>query len=283
MALFTAASAPKATIKTDYCDYDRSTIIGGGAFTPGAHDIQPTPNNSGGYVNPQFVDASKSNYRLAPNSPLLNLDPTPLGGTPVGSIESSTDIVGQTRVTPSGRDLGAYQHQGPAITSAKATPTKAKVKRAVSFAATATIADPHDTLQYSWSFDDGASATGPTVSHAFRTPGTHTATVTVTDAAGYAVHSTVTVTVIGPPVISKVSRKGKYILFTLNVPASVHLRFTLRRKGHTFSVTLKDAGTAGRNRFKFIGKHPAHGRYTVKITAKASGLKAKPRTIHFTF
>src|SRR5262249_34950221 len=49
-----------------------------------------------------------------------------------------------------------------------------------------------------WTFDDGFSATGEAVSHAFTTAGQHTGTVTVTDPTGLKATSTATVTVISP-------------------------------------------------------------------------------------
>ncbi len=50
-------------------------------------------------------------------------------------------------------------------------------------------------VSYEWSFDDGDTATGETVTHAFDSAGDHTATLTVIDAAGNNNSTTVTVTV----------------------------------------------------------------------------------------
>ena len=50
-----------------------------------------------------------------------------------------------------------------------------------------------------WSFEDGASPTGASVSHVFTTPGEHTVTVTATDALGNANIARRTVTVTPPP------------------------------------------------------------------------------------
>jgi hypothetical protein len=51
---------------------------------------------------------------------------------------------------------------------------------------------------YSWTFDDGATATGLSVTHAFATAGQHTGTVTVTDPTGESVSASSTVTVATP-------------------------------------------------------------------------------------
>lgn len=47
----------------------------------------------------------------------------------------------------------------------------------------ATVAGGIAPLSYSWSFDDGATATGPTVDHTFTTSGSHTVHLSVQDAA----------------------------------------------------------------------------------------------------
>jgi PKD repeat protein len=58
--------------------------------------------------------------------------------------------------------------------------------------------DDGDTLTYAWSFDDGATATGPTVTHPFN-PGTHTVTLTVTDPTGLTSSKTITSFVAAVP------------------------------------------------------------------------------------
>ena len=50
---------------------------------------------------------------------------------------------------------------------------------------------------YAWSFGDGTTATGPSVSHTFAKPGTYTVTLTVTDRGGNTSTLTRTVTVLG--------------------------------------------------------------------------------------
>jgi hypothetical protein len=64
----------------------------------------------------------------------------------------------------------------------EASPTSGKAPLAVSF----TADPPHgvDNPTYTWTFSDGGSATGQTVSHTFATPGIHKAMLTVTSAKG---------------------------------------------------------------------------------------------------
>ena len=52
-----------------------------------------------------------------------------------------------------------------------------------------------DAVTFQWNFGDGASGTGPTVSHVFGSSGTFTVTLTVSDAQGGAGTATGTVTV----------------------------------------------------------------------------------------
>jgi hypothetical protein len=283
------------TVTTNYSDYDRTTTSGTG-ITAGTND---TP----AYVNPDFIPGS---YRLGPTSPLLSYDPTSLS---VG--ESATDLDGLPRITGGGRDLGAYQHQPPSAT-AVASPTSTLTGKGVSFTAKAGVDRPNDPLTYAWRFDDGTTASGAAVSHAFATAGTHHATVTVTDGLGFSATATATVNVTSPPVISSFKqshkrwreRKGTKFKFTLNEPASVTLSFTQPDAGRRVSGkcvrktkhnkhkpscslvlgTLKLSGKAGGNTIKFTGKLHGHklspGTYTVSIAA--AGQTGKPLALKFT-
>jgi chitodextrinase len=56
-----------------------------------------------------------------------------------------------------------------------------------------------DQLMYVWSFGDGVQAGGRNAVHTYTSPGTYTATVTVTDPDGATGTDTVEVTVTGPP------------------------------------------------------------------------------------
>ena len=57
----------------------------------------------------------------------------------------------------------------------------------------------HGLVGFTWSFDDGATATGTTVSHAFSSPGVHTVSVRVIQDDGEAASATARVTIAGPP------------------------------------------------------------------------------------
>ena len=86
----------------------------------------------------------------------------------------------------------------PAKLPAHATTSKSQVRvgHSVSFHATGCSIDPALIVKFRWKFDDGTTATGPTVSHAFQHAGKHHASVTVFDRAGRRGTATVTVTVL---------------------------------------------------------------------------------------
>ncbi|MEU4291373.1 ThuA domain-containing protein [Kribbella sp. NPDC026596] len=92
---------------------------------------------------------------------------------------------------------GVTENQRPTVT-VTASPTQGKAPLKVDFAATAADPEGDLPLTYTWSFGDGSTATGQTVSHTFTTPGTHIAVATVTDSRGAAGTATVDVTVDSP-------------------------------------------------------------------------------------
>ncbi len=152
--------------------------------------------------DPGFVDALDGDYHLAFNSSLIDASAV----ESAGANNSSTDLDGNPRVVVDGNastpvDLGAYeyQHRAP-VAQATASPSSGNPGTVFSFdSAGSHDPDDGDYLSYSWSFDDGASASGSTASHGFSTPGSHTATLTVTDSSGLTSTATATVSVIAPP------------------------------------------------------------------------------------
>jgi PKD repeat protein len=83
---------------------------------------------------------------------------------------------------------------------AAADPPSAQAGDPITFsAAGSTDAETPGDLAYRWTFGDGTTATGETVTHAYPDGGTYTATVTVTDPQGASDSATVDVAVTGDP------------------------------------------------------------------------------------
>ncbi|TDO48659.1 glucose/arabinose dehydrogenase [Kribbella sp. VKM Ac-2527] len=80
---------------------------------------------------------------------------------------------------------GVTDNQRPVVTVTGSV-AQGKPPLKVDFIATATDPEGDTPLSYEWSFGDGSTGTGASVSHTYQTAGTHTATVTVTDARGAA-------------------------------------------------------------------------------------------------
>jgi PKD domain len=190
----TAAAGSQANLTTDHSAYapvaDTGTV--NGTLSESARlDV----------ADPGFLDASGLDVHLRADSPLIDAGAEPGGG-------SATDLARQPRVVDGHgtcaavRDIGAYEFQpGPRAphAAASATPGAAKTGQAVTFGAAGSC-DPDlgDALSFAWSFDDGATAAGATVTHAFAAAGVHSATVTATDAGGHRATATALVTVTKP-------------------------------------------------------------------------------------
>jgi hypothetical protein len=180
-------------------DWDTSPSridAGGGTFTPAS-------DSSDVNLDPGFVSSTDLSLRF--DSPLIDAA-TPTTTCPQMG-RSATDVAGLPRCvdgngdgTASG-DIGAFEYQrsAPVVTIAPGA-TSAPPGVTVGFSGTATDADPGETalLTYEWSFDDGGSAPGASVAHAFAAPGMHTATLTATDPSGRTGTATTTVNVPAP-------------------------------------------------------------------------------------
>jgi PKD repeat protein len=187
-------------VSTSAFDFDRVVVTN----SPSLTSIGPIPGSN---VNLNGVDPRVNNvlgdFRPAFNSVLVDR------GVPGGLLagEPTVDLFGSPRLVDGNgdgtarRDIGAFEYQrsAPIISAASATPTTAVTGEAIAFTATATDADFGETPALTWTFDDGGSASGDSVQHAWATPGAHTATVTATDPAGASSSATVAVTINAAP------------------------------------------------------------------------------------
>lgn len=165
-----------------------------------------------------------------------------------------------------------------------------------------------------WSFGDGASATGTSVSHTWTTPGSYTASVTLSDAVGNTTVRTLSISItapaaapplpLSPPEITGLRLKPKNIEIRgpkhktstkviLRLTEDAEVRITLKRKGATGKeakqkVVLRKNLDAGRTELRLTSKqlmrklgkrHYKPGRYVVKATALTSAGKDKRSVI----
>ena len=83
----------------------------------------------------------------------------------------------------------------PPVASASGSPTSGLPGTTVSFTSAGSAAGTSGSpiATFAWTFGDGATATGATVSHTYTTPGTFSASLTVTDGNGTSAAATVTI------------------------------------------------------------------------------------------
>ncbi len=114
---------------------------------------------------------------------------------------------GQTRIVDGAaplsgpvRDIGAYEYQRQApIAAVVAFPSAVEIGQPVTFESPGSGDLDGDPLSFAWAFDDGTTAAGAEATHAFASSGTHTGTLTVTDATGLSSTAAATVTVAEAP------------------------------------------------------------------------------------
>jgi PKD repeat protein len=227
-------------------------------------------------ATPLFVDAANGNFHLAGGS-LLDAGSA-------GPVGTATDLDGLSRLVDGDCDgtarvdPGAYETQHPApVVAAAADPVAALTGQALTFSGSGAAT-------YAWSFDDGATADGASVSHAFTTAGTHTATLTGRDGAGCAATAGVTVTIAqAPPAagaadrkaprISKAKLRKGVLSFTLSEAAKIRIGSTRVHAAKTRTVR----GHAGVNKVKL---KLAPGRYRVTLRATdAAGNKSSIKRV----
>jgi hypothetical protein len=163
-----------------YTSYDASKASLGGLGS-GSDIFQ---NNLANAPDSGFLDAGASDYRLRPDSVLLD------AGSPVPPT-SETDFRGLARVRDGDADgdsivdIGAYEYQRlPPTPVFEFAPTAPLFGDLVSFDGSKTSDVDGDPLSFAWSLGDGASAGGASTSRLYALPGTYQAALTATDVTG---------------------------------------------------------------------------------------------------
>ncbi len=190
-------------------------VVGHSNFAPPAPEwvdagagpgvFQQTPNGTNTNEDPRFVDPSITlesptvNFRLRHDSPLIDQ------GQPGG--DQGMDLAGELRLVDGDgadgptRDMGAYEYQRRTPTAVIAAPGAGPFALGAPLAFSAAgSSDPDagDSLEYAWSFGDGADAAGAGASHAYDSGGERTVTLTVTDPTGLTATATRALLVEGP-------------------------------------------------------------------------------------
>ncbi|MFE4410865.1 ThuA domain-containing protein [Streptomyces sp. NPDC093064] len=127
----------------------------------------------------------------------------------------------------------------PTVT-AKSDKTSGQAPLKVSFSATGKDADG-DALTYSWDFGDGTTGTGESPQHTYRTNGTYTAAVTVTDPSGYTATANVHVVVgnTAPTVTFETPADGALFNFGDTIPFKVKVTDPEDKKIDCSKVTVR--------------------------------------------
>jgi len=188
-------------------------------------------------------------------------------------------------------EADAYDAAGPLL-NGLSIPTSATVGQALSFSVS-----PFDVWSAlgatTWSFGDGATATGTGVSHAYTEPGSYTVTVTGTDALGNATSASGTVAVAvalalgnatsasGTVAVAVAGSTVPYCLCVLAVPAPTILtlsqsRSRWREGAHLASLARKHSLPVG-TVFSFALNTPAT--VTFAFTQPASGRRVGKRCV----
>lgn len=131
-----------------------------------------------------------------------------------------------------------------------------------------------------WNFSDGAAGTGTAPSHVWSTAGTHTVTVTATDAFGNTSRQTTRVEVVGTSDVTAFKLKPRVLkLRGTRKQTRVKAKITLSSAAKvTLTFTPKKArkGKKKPKVYAVVTRNLRGGTTLLKITAKVGGKKLKP-------
>jgi hypothetical protein len=179
-----------ANLNTSYDDFPAGSYAGTG---PGS-----TTQSQDLHVAPDFRNPAMGVFRLNHGSPLID------AGAPgaLDPSEPSVDLAGLPRILAGNgtcvyrRDIGAYEYAPHKLPAKATTATKTvSVGQVVKFNGFGCSIDPSLTANFSWSFGDGAQASGQDVTHKFHHPGIYHVELTVSDEAGRQGHARLRITV----------------------------------------------------------------------------------------
>jgi len=162
------------------------------------------------------------------------------GGPFTVTASSGKSGTAAVTVTPT-----AINHS-PVITSAAtAAPNPTTVNQSVAFAVGATDPDG-DTLTYAWTFGDGVSGSGNSLTHTYSTAGNYTANVTASDGRGGSATSSVVITVnaASSPISIKVNFQIASSVTPAGYLADIGLVYGDRGNGFTYGWNADNTANA---------------------------------------
>jgi hypothetical protein len=265
-----------------------------------------------------FVDPTGGDYHLKTSPPSPAIDTGSTAALAVG--ESATDLEGNPRVVDSNfdctarRDKGAYELPSP--TASITGPDQAAFGEPAAFSGQISPSQPADPLTFAWTFTDGGSGSGQSVSHAFTAPGDQEATLTVMDPHGCSLTANHAITIGAkpsppvPPALShlvalrlggsKKQRLGKFVSVkvtcqsdpcsasasgSLNVPGAAK-RFKLKKatrslaKGTSATLKLTISRKARRAALHALKRHKkVTARVNVAVTSSSANPASSSTTI----
>ena len=157
-------------------------------------------------------------------APTIVSNTTTYGSKPQIVLDEQGDAVlaYQEGATPGGIDAAVFDASAPQVSASG--PSRIQVKTRATFRTTVT--DAFSPFTTRWSFGDGGSATGSSVSHTFTRTGRFTVQLTATDMAGNATTKSLSITVTAQPlprcVVPKL--KGKTLSQAKNALSKAHCR-----------------------------------------------------------
>src|SRR3954451_4476936 len=264
--------AGTARVEADYSFFRAGHVIytagPGIQYVPGIHNIDG--------ADAKLLDVAHGDLRPRFDSPLIDAgDPVPGGGEPM------SDLAGEFRAVNGRTDIGAYEYGRHAPTvSAAASALSAHTGEVITFTAATNDADPAEFPDVTWTFDDGTTARGLSVSHAFATPGPHTGSATATDPAGLTAAAPVSVTITAPILpaakapafrFKRLKARKGVVAVALSCPVlatdcSGAIELRLAPQAEAKGVAARTV-VLGRARYAIV--HGAHKAIKVKLTKSA--------------
>lgn len=166
----------------------------------------------------------------------------------------------------------------PPVVSASANVTSGNAWLKVAF--TASASDPNAggrITGYSWTFGDGAASTSRAPSHTYKTAGSYTATVTVTDNKGMSASKSVTITVAAPipPTANPTATVGAKRKVTFVANATAAPNSSIARRAWDFGDGSTTTGAQVTHTYAKSGSYTV----TLTVTDKDGGTVTKTLTV----